>query len=122
MNLNEPDNHPNHSEQQIINLASEVNVEDINREHMKILIENELKYDIPFEALRSKSRKSLNFFEKLKHDNAFISETIHEMKYTVSSQDNFDKSLIKNFDATFPETVYINGIEKIRKIILFFSF
>ena len=63
LNLNEPDNHPNHSEQQIINLAPEVNVEDINREHMKILIENELKFDIPFEALRSKSRKSLNFLK-----------------------------------------------------------
>ena len=127
LNLNEPDNHPDHIdqqiEQQIINLDPEVNVEDINREYMKILIENGLKFDIPFEALRSISRKSLDFFEKLQHDNAFTSETIHEMKYTVSSQDNFDKSLIKNFDATFPETVYINGIEKDKKNnFVFFSF
>ena len=127
LNLNEPDNQPDHFDQhidqQIINLAPEVNVEDINREYMKILIENGLKFDIPFEALRSISRKSLDFFEKLQHDNAFTPETIHEMKYTVSSQDNFDKSLIKNFDAIFPETVYINGIEKNKKNnFVFFPF
>ena len=84
-------------------------IEMNKHQFLDLLVQNGIKYNIPFKALQSLSSSLINFFSDLNDKGQCSEELVYSLKQSVSSSGSFDYNLETCFNAVFPEIIDIFG-------------
>ena len=89
--------------------ASIDSIDRATQEFLEIILKNGCNYNIPFKAMQELSTKLVRFIHSLSSSGSLNDELVHSFLHSLNSQDNFDRSLEKHFNANFPEVINIRG-------------
>ena len=86
-------------------------INSLSRDFISILIANSAKYDVPFKTIKGLSESLIEYFFKLSRENHFSDDLQYNLMHVLSSSDNLDNFLTREFDTVFPEVINVANTE-----------